>query len=175
MLKMVRFRGLRSASQRAACSLFASPHARAPLHRINRSQPADKPAVCEVVLRPSGSVSSTTSNGVTAAVTTAAGAAEPFVHPYSKWRRIYIMMAVGGMMSILNADQNLMAPNVSDDRGHWRVAFCMATLVDGMQCAPAAARHEPQTKPSNFFNLQSQLTAAAKDFGFDDYKKDVYL
>jgi hypothetical protein len=35
-----------------------------------------------------------------------------YVHPFGPWRRAIMVAAFAAMMALLNADQNLLAPNV---------------------------------------------------------------
>lgn len=107
--------------------------------------PAEAVPACTVVLRPgaktasgglsSGGTSATSRNASSGAGSAADGAAGggaaaagEFAHPLGRWGRVYMMAAFALMVALVNADQNLLAPNVSARhcwswRGEWQEAL----------------------------------------------------
>lgn len=95
------------------------------------------------------------------------------------WRRAYCMGLLSVVMAMLNADQNLLAPNVSGRcaRPHQQAAMqrahgmLAASPLSPLLRPPTHTRCTPMCVPMH----GPQLTAAAKDFGLNPMQRDTYL
>jgi hypothetical protein len=77
-----------------------------------------------------------------------------------------MLLSFAGVMALLSADQNLLAPNV---RGP---GWSVEGLATG--CVGCLRAHVLHTR-APLARARAQLTAAARDFGLNDMERDTYL